>query len=77
MEHHTQNSLLSRREAAAYLGVKVSTLEKWATTRKGPTYIKVGGLAKYRTSDLEKYLVACTIVVVNDVVSVGDSLARR
>ena len=48
---------MSRVEAAGYLGVSRQTLEKWACLgRPELRYIMVGGLCKYRISDLEAFL---------------------
>lgn len=52
-----QSELLSREEAAQYLGVKKQTLAAWAHTgRHDLPMVKVGRLVKYRLSDLEKWL---------------------
>lgn len=54
--------LLSREEAAAYLGIKPQTLAVWATTKRYHLpYCKVGVLVRYRLSDLEKFLVSRTV----------------
>jgi excisionase family DNA binding protein len=51
------NQLLSRRQAAEYLGVKENTLAIWACNKRyGLPVIKVGRLCKYRVSDLDKFL---------------------
>jgi len=56
--------LLSRREAAQYLGVEPRTLDVWACTgRYKLKYIKVGRLAKYRKEDLDDFLLRRTINV--------------
>lgn len=56
----TQNAssdLLSRREAAEYLGVSEQTLAIWRCSgRYQLPVIKVGRLAKYRRRDLESFL---------------------
>lgn len=50
-------TLLTRREAAAVLGVKPQTLSVWATThRYGLPYVKVGRKAMYKLSDLEAFI---------------------
>ncbi len=50
-------SLLTRRQAAEYLGIKENTLAVWATTKRHPLpYIKVGRLVKYRLTDLQAFL---------------------
>lgn len=52
-----QSPLLSRVEAAAYLGVKPQTLAVWASTgRYELPFVKVGSLPKYRQSDLDAFL---------------------
>ena len=49
--------LLSRKEAAHLLGVKVTTLEVWASTRRyNLPFVKVGRLVKYRLSDLQAFV---------------------
>lgn len=51
-----QQELLSRRDAAAYLSVSVSTLERWASHGIGPRITWIGRRPKYRRSDLNEYL---------------------
>jgi len=48
--------LLSREEAAQFLGVSKGTLEVWACTKRyNLPYIKVGRLVKYWLSDLHAF----------------------
>ena len=52
-----QSPLLTRGEAAEYLGVKVQTLALWASNgRYGLPFVKVGRLSKYRQADLDEFL---------------------
>jgi excisionase family DNA binding protein len=52
-----QSELLTRREAAAYLGVTPETLAVWHCTRRYPIpVVKIGKLAKYRKSDLDAFI---------------------
>jgi hypothetical protein len=52
-----QSLLLSRKEAAAYLGVAEQTLAIWKTTgRYSLPVVKIGRLAKYRKSDLDAFI---------------------
>lgn len=54
--------LLTRKEAAAYLGVEPETLHNWACTKRySLKFIKVGRLAKYRIQDLEDFLARRTV----------------
>lgn len=49
--------LLSRKEAAVYLGVSEQTLAIWKTTgRYSLPVVKIGRLAKYRKSDLDAFI---------------------
>jgi excisionase family DNA binding protein len=53
----TSNELLSRAQAATYLGVRKSTLAAWACLgRNDLPMIKVGRLRKYRKADLDAFL---------------------
>lgn len=54
--------LLTRPEAAEYLGVKTNTLEVWASTQRyGLSYIKVGRSVRYRMADLDAFIDARTV----------------
>lgn len=62
--HHTQlnNKLLTRQEAADFLGVSKGTLEVWSSTKRYPLpVVKIGHLAKYRMSDLLNFIEGRTI----------------
>jgi hypothetical protein len=49
--------LFSRKEAAAYLGLAERTLAIWAVTgRYGLQMVKIGRLAKYRKSTLDRFI---------------------
>ena len=57
IQKQTPNQLLSRKQAAEYLGVKENTLAIWACNKRySLPVIKVGRLCKYRVSDLDKFL---------------------
>ena len=57
-----QSQLLSRKEAANFLGVTPETLAVWAClNRYDLPFIKVGRLAKYRKADLEAWLASRTV----------------
>ncbi len=43
-------------EVAELLQVETTMLSNWRTARKGPTYIKVGSLVRYRVSDVEAWI---------------------
>jgi excisionase family DNA binding protein len=49
--------LLTRREAAAYLGVAEQTLAVWKCTgRRSLPFVKIGRLVRYRKADLEAFI---------------------
>jgi excisionase family DNA binding protein len=65
--HMLQNNpdlseLFNTQFAAQYLGVTVSTLEVWRSTKRYPLpYVKVGRLVKYRRADLDAFLESRTV----------------
>ncbi len=49
--------LMTRQQAAEYLGVKVQTLAVWKCTgRYSLPFVKVGSKTRYRKSDLDKFI---------------------
>ncbi len=60
----TQRSsdLLTRREAAGYLGVTERTLAVWACTKRyGLPIVKIGRLVRYRRADLDAFIERRTV----------------
>jgi excisionase family DNA binding protein len=54
--------LLSRKQAAAYLGVTVRTLAVWACVKRyNLPYVKMGRLVKYRRSALDSFIELRTV----------------
>jgi excisionase family DNA binding protein len=55
----TENSLArtayTTPEAAAYLGLAVSTLNKWRCYGSGPKFLKLGRSVRYRRSELDQF----------------------
>jgi excisionase family DNA binding protein len=51
-------ALLTEDEVAKQLHVSVASLRRWRLTRRGPQFIKVGSLVRYRPEDLEAWLSA-------------------
>ena len=53
------NKLLTRKEAAEYLGVSTQTLAIWKWSGRYPLpYVKIGRRIKYRQSDLDDFIQA-------------------
>lgn len=56
------SDLVSREDAAAYLGVSPKTLATWATTRRYLLpYVKVGRVVRYRLADLDRFIESRTV----------------
>lgn len=54
--------LLTRPQAADFLGIRPQTLSVWASTgRYSLPYVRVGRSVRYRLADLERFLAARTI----------------
>lgn len=49
-------SLLTRDEAAAFLGVSVSCLAHWSSAGAGPTFARLGRRTWYRIADLNDWV---------------------
>lgn len=62
--HTTQltlaGSLIDEPTLASRLGVSRSTLQSWRYTGRGPRFIKLGRMVRYRTADVDAYLLANT-----------------
>lgn len=50
--------ILTTRQAAKYLGLSMSTLNKWRCYGFGPKYLKLGRAVRYRLDELDRYLEA-------------------
>lgn len=48
--------LMDSREVAAYLKVSESTLSRWRAEGKGPPFMQMGGVARYRFDAVEEWL---------------------
>ena len=74
MDHINSNRLLTRKEAAAFLGVKEITLATWkSNNRYSVPCIKVGRLAKYRYSDLLAFIERRTVNKPSEAANNNDS----
>lgn len=62
MNDLSNDRLLNRKEAAAFLGVKENTLAIWKSTKRYTIpCVKVGRLAKYRYGDLLEFVARRTV----------------
>ena len=52
------NKLLSEREAARRLGLRIATLQCWRWAGKGPRFLKIEGAVRYDPFDLADFVAA-------------------
>ena len=50
------NILLTEEEVAKRLHVSLASIRRWRLERRGPQFIKIGSLVRYRPEDLESWL---------------------
>lgn len=50
------SDLIDEVALAVRLGISRSTLQSWRYSGRGPRYIKLGRLVRYRNADVEAYL---------------------
>lgn len=53
------SNLLTETDIAERLHVSLASVRRWRLERRGPPFIKVGSLVRYRLEDLEFWLNAC------------------
>lgn len=56
--------LLTPTQAAEMLGVPEGTLSQWRSQRRGPPFVKLGRLVRYRALDLDRYIAGCVVETV-------------
>lgn len=49
-------TVMNVQQAAEYLGLAVSTLNKWRCHGGGPVFIKMGRAVRYRRQDLDQFV---------------------
>ena len=50
------SELIDEPTLASRLGVSRSTLQSWRYTGRGPRFIKLGRMVRYRSTDIDAYL---------------------
>jgi len=53
--------LLSEKEVALRLNVSISAIRRWRYGRIGPKYVRIGGIIRYRSADIEDFITRHTI----------------
>ena len=56
MNLQNTDKLLTQKEVKEITRLADSTLEQWRLKGKGPKFIKLGRLVRYRLSDIEAYI---------------------
>jgi excisionase family DNA binding protein len=51
-------SFLNEQEVSKRLNVSVATLRRWRLEKRGPMFVKVGLLVRYRPEDLDSWVAA-------------------
>ena len=51
-------SFLNEQEVSQRLNVSVATLRRWRLEKRGPMFVKVGSLVRYRPEDLDSWVAA-------------------
>ncbi len=49
-------NLLTESDVAERLQVSLASVRRWRLERRGPTFVKMGALVRYRPEDLENWL---------------------
>ena len=50
------HSFLNEQEVSKRLNISVATLRRWRLEKRGPMFVKVGSLVRYRPEDLDSWV---------------------
>lgn len=56
MNHPTSDQLFDTKAAGEYIDRPAATLSWWRSMGRGPKYLKIGGVVRYRRAHLDQYL---------------------
>jgi predicted DNA-binding transcriptional regulator AlpA len=56
MKPNTQQRLLNEHEVATSCSISVLTLRKWRSEKRGPRFIKISTLVRYRPEDIDAWI---------------------
>ena len=54
--HSAFERLLNDHEVAALIGVSIATVRRWRLLRRGPRYLRIGVLIRYRPESIREWL---------------------
>jgi excisionase family DNA binding protein len=49
-------NFLTEKEVAKQIRVSLASLRRWRLVQRGPRFVKVGALVRYRAEDLEQWM---------------------
>jgi len=52
------SNLMTEEDVSKRLNVSVGSLRRWRLLKKGPIYVKIGSLVRYRPEDLDAWMAA-------------------
>ena len=70
-------ALMTEEEVARRLKVSVGSLRRWRLLKRGPVFIKINSLVRYRPEDLDSWLAALPKGGNNDPSSESDGPTQR
>ncbi|HOL72107.1 MAG TPA: helix-turn-helix domain-containing protein [Bryobacteraceae bacterium] len=56
MRLNTAQRLLNEHEVASSCSISVLTLRKWRSQKRGPQFVKIGALVRYRPEDVDAWI---------------------
>jgi len=56
MRLNTPQRLLNEHEVANSCSISVLTLRKWRSQKRGPQFVKIGALVRYRPEDVDIWI---------------------
>ncbi len=56
MKLNTRQRLLNEHEVAISCSISVLTLRKWRSVKRGPKFIKISTLVRYRPEDIDAWI---------------------
>ena len=56
MKLNTRQRLLNERDVATSCSISVLTLRKWRSVKRGPKFIKISTLVRYRPEDIDAWI---------------------
>ena len=54
-------NFLTEKEVAKQIRVSLASLRRWRLVQRGPRFVKVGALVRYRPEDLEQWMETLTV----------------